>query len=108
MSKLICKNKTRSGDPCRAAATAGGLCFFHSNPAKAAELGRIGGRRNRHVAAAPYTALPPVDSARGIKEVVTILVNEVYAGKLNSKTAAVMTPLLKLLLQATEASDFEI
>ena len=95
------------GNPCRAAATAGGLCFFHSNPAKASELGRIGGRRNRHVAAEPCTALPPVDSARGIREAVTILVNDVYAGKLNPKTAAVITPLLKLLLQATEASDIE-
>jgi len=35
-----CKARTKAGKPCRAAATAGGLCFFHANPEKASELGR--------------------------------------------------------------------
>jgi len=26
----------------------GGLCYFHANPDKAAELGRNGGRRRQH------------------------------------------------------------
>ena len=43
-----CKAKTKSGKPCRAAATEGGLCFFHANPDKASELGRIGGRNKGH------------------------------------------------------------
>ena len=46
-SSSRCKGRTKSGKPCRAAATAGGLCYFHANPAKARELGRIGGRKNR-------------------------------------------------------------
>jgi hypothetical protein len=37
-----CKALAKTGKPCRAAATAGGLCFFHANPAKASELGRSG------------------------------------------------------------------
>ncbi len=41
-----CCGQTKAGEPCRAAATAGGLCYFHANPAKARELGRIGGRMN--------------------------------------------------------------
>jgi len=45
-----CKAKAKSGKPCGAAATAGGLCF-HANPDKASELGRIGGRKNRHAPA---------------------------------------------------------
>jgi hypothetical protein len=45
-----CKAQAKSGKPCRAAATAGGLCFFHANPDKASELGRIGGRNKRHAA----------------------------------------------------------
>ena len=40
-----CKAKTKKGSPCRAAATEGGLCFFHANPNKAAELGRVGVER---------------------------------------------------------------
>ena len=45
-----CQGRTKSGKPCRAAATAGGLCFFHANPNKASELGRIGGR-SKHMMA---------------------------------------------------------
>jgi Family of unknown function (DUF5763) len=44
-----CQARTKSGNPCRAAATAGGLCYFHANPNKASELGQIGGRKNRHL-----------------------------------------------------------
>jgi hypothetical protein len=40
-----CKAKTKARQRCRAAATAGGLCFFHANPDKASELGREGLRR---------------------------------------------------------------
>jgi len=43
-----CGAKTKEGKPCRAAATEGGLCFFHANPNKAAELGRVGGRKSRY------------------------------------------------------------
>jgi hypothetical protein len=42
-SSSRCKGQTKSGNPCRAAAIAGGLCFFHANPNKTSELGRIGG-----------------------------------------------------------------
>jgi len=47
-SNSRCKANTKEGRPCRAAATEGGLCFFHANPNKAVELGRIGGRKNGH------------------------------------------------------------
>lgn len=40
-----CKATAKTGKRCGAAATEGGLCFFHANPDKAAELGRIGGRK---------------------------------------------------------------
>jgi general stress protein YciG len=39
-----CKATTPSGEPCRAKPHKEGLCFFHSDPKKAAELGRKGGR----------------------------------------------------------------
>lgn len=34
----VCKAVTKAGKPCRAAATQSGCCYFHANPAKAAEL----------------------------------------------------------------------
>ncbi|MGO8807844.1 MAG: DUF5763 domain-containing protein [Candidatus Sulfotelmatobacter sp.] len=33
-SKSCCQALTKSGKPCQAAATSGGLCFFHANPCK--------------------------------------------------------------------------
>jgi len=42
-----CKATTSSGARCKAKPHKDGLCFFHSDPKKAAELGRKGGRHNR-------------------------------------------------------------
>ena len=44
-----CKATTSSGARCKAKPHKDGLCFFHSDPKRAAELGRKGGRRNRKV-----------------------------------------------------------
>ena len=43
-----CKAQTKAGGVCQAPAVERGLCFFHANPEKPAELGRQGGKRNRH------------------------------------------------------------
>ena len=42
----FCKALTRAGKHCRARATEGGLCYFHANPNRAVELGRLGGRKS--------------------------------------------------------------
>jgi hypothetical protein len=78
-----CKAKTKSGKPCRAAATAGGLCFFHANPDKASELGRIGGRSNRHAAAENTDPLPTLDNAIAVRDTVARLIEDLYAGKIH-------------------------
>jgi len=56
-----CTGLTKGGKSCRAAATDGGLCYFHANPKKAAELGRIGGRKNRHVSDEHLDPLPGLE-----------------------------------------------
>src|SRR5271166_6647031 len=48
-----CKATTSSGGRRKAKPHKNGLCFFHSDPKRAAELGRKGGRRNRHTYDAP-------------------------------------------------------
>ena len=58
-----CKAKTKRGESCRAAATEGGLCFFHANPNKAAELGRIGGQKKGQARAEAAAPLPTLDNA---------------------------------------------
>ena len=76
-----CKATTRNGRPCRAAPTEGGLCFFHANPDKAVELGRIGGTKNRY----PFVGedRPPlaIESVKEVQTTLTRLIDEVYSSK---------------------------
>jgi hypothetical protein len=97
-----CKGVTKRGEPCRAAATAGGLCFFHANPNKASELGRIGGRRNRHIVVEIVDPLPVLNNVLVVRDTVARLISDVYARKLQPKIAAGLAPLLNLQLRTIE------
>jgi hypothetical protein len=102
-----CKGMNKSGKPCGAAATAGGLCFFHANPDKASELGRKGGRQNRHAAGDGGDPLPTLDNAFAVRDTVARLIADVYAGKINPRIASGLAPLLNLQLRAIEITDME-
>ncbi len=102
-----CQARAKSGKPCQAAATAGGLCFFHANPNKASELGRVGGRSKRPSAAAIVDPLPKLDKVIAVQDAVEQLITDVYAGKLHPRIAAGLAPLLNLQLRALEATDLE-
>ena len=103
--KSRCQARTKAGKPCRAAATAGGLCFFHTNPNKAAELGRIGGRNNRHFVGGTLDALPTLDNAIAVRDAVARLIADVYAGMIHPRIAAGLAPLLNLQLRAIETAN---
>src|SRR5690242_8419743 len=66
----FCKAIAKNGKPCRAAATASGLCFFHANPDKASELGRLGGSNKRSAVSENLEPLPALNSAHGIRDAV--------------------------------------
>jgi hypothetical protein len=106
-SKTRCQGQTKSGKPCRAAATSGGLCFFHANPNKASELGRIGGRSNRQVAGESTDPPPSLDNVTALQATVARLISDVYSGKLPPRTAAGLAPLLNLQLRTIETADLE-
>jgi hypothetical protein len=93
--------------PCHAAATDGGLCFFHANPNKASELGRIGGRSTRRAAAEGCEPLPTLDTAIAVRDTVARLIADVCSGKLHPSVAGGMTTLLNLQLRAIEKTDLE-
>ena len=95
-----CKAKTKTGKPCRAAATAGGLCFFHANPDKAAELGRRGGQANRHGSANNADPLPTLDNVTAVRDMLARLIADVHAKRLPPRIAAGLAPLLSLQLRA--------
>lgn len=102
-----CKALTKAGKPCRAFATEGGLCFFHGNPNKPSELGRIGGRRNRHVFADAVDPLPTADTALAVLNNATQIINDVYTGKVHPKIALSLERLLSLKLRAIEILELE-
>jgi hypothetical protein len=102
-----CKAKAKSAKRCRAAATSGGLCFFHANPDKASELGRIGGRSKGLRAAEPADPLPVLDNAVAVRDTVARLITEVHAGKVHPKVATTLAPLLNLHLRAIETTKLE-
>jgi general stress protein YciG len=102
-----CKAKTKSGKPCRAAVSEGGRCYFHADPGRASELGRMGGRKNRHYLS--DTPSPPVDlnSASAIRSIISNLIQDVYSRRIDPRIATSLTPLLNLQLRAIEASSVE-
>ena len=102
-----CKAQAKSGKPCQAAATAGGLCFFHANPNKASELGRIGGRSNRGALGETADPLPTLDNVLAVRDTVARLIMDVHSGKTHPKIAASLAPLLNLQLRAIEMRAIE-
>ncbi len=106
ISNSPCRALTNKGKPCRAAATGGGLCFFHANPNKAVELrpdwreeewpysGRLGsaaqpGQRNGYPRLRRPTDL------------------RVYAGRLHPRITAGLAPLMRLQLRVHEKTELE-
>jgi hypothetical protein len=101
-----CKAKKKNGECCGAAAGEGGLCFFHANPNKAAELGRIGGK-SKHDRVGTTDRLPALDNVSGVREMVTLLIADVLSGKLRPNVASGLAPLLNLQLRAINLTDVE-
>jgi hypothetical protein len=99
---MRCSGRTKKGEPCRAAATPGGLCFFHANPNKASELGRIGGRSKGHAAAEITDPLPVLNNAIAVRDTVARLISDVHAGKLQPRVASGLAALLNLQLRTIE------
>jgi hypothetical protein len=102
-----CKGRTKAGRLCRAAATDGGLYFFHANPNKASTLGRIGGRSNRHAVAESGDPLPPLDTPVAVRDRGNRLFDDVTAGKIHPRVAAVLVSLLNLQMRAIYTADLE-
>jgi hypothetical protein len=65
----------------------GGLCYFHANPDKAAELGRDGGRRRKHAyQQAPEQIVTP-ESAADVRRMLAETMADMKAGKMAPKVA---------------------
>ena len=103
-----CRAKTKAGKACKAAALEKGLCAFHANPKRAAELGRIGGRKNRlHVSRSELGPVRPPQTAKEVKNLLADAMAATHAGRLEPKIASVMAYVGTALLKAFETSDLQ-
>lgn len=106
-SSSRCQAMTKSGKPCRAAAMAGGLCYFHANPNKASELGRIGGQKNRRVSVEPIDSIPALDTAIAVRNKTAELIEGISSGRVDPRIGSGLAPLLSLQLRAIETTNLE-
>ena len=103
-----CNARTKLGKSCRAVAVKAGLCTFHANPQRAAELGRLGGRKNRHYPDATDPALTnPPKSADDVRSLLAETMASVHARRLDHKVGIVSASRGKALLEAIEVADLE-
>ena len=102
-----CKAIAASGERCKAKPHKKGLCFFHSDPARAAELGRKGGLGNRHVYENDVKEIPAPQTASDVKNFLADAMAEIRAGKMDPKLGTTLGYLGTSLLKAIETCDIE-
>ena len=103
-----CKAQTKAGGVCQAPAVERGLCFFHANPEKPAELGRQGGKRNRHWKTEdgdlPQIPLKSIGDVSGLLEET---INRVRQGPFDLRAANAIGFLAGILLKAIDSGRIE-
>jgi Stress-induced bacterial acidophilic repeat motif len=83
----------------------GTYCALHSDPKKAAELGRKGGRANRHTCEAPSQEVVPPESVGDVKRMLAQTMANVLAGKIDPKLGTTVAYMGIALLRAYEAGS---
>ena len=105
--QLFCKGMNKNGLPCGAHAMPSGDCFLHSDPNRAAELGRAGGRRNRHVIENPPPPLPAVETVDDVRAAINQITEEMRARRLDAGTGKVIIFALSLTLRTLVDSELK-
>lgn len=103
-----CSAKTKRGRPCRAAVVYGTrFCALHGDPTRAAELGRIGGRKNRHYVDTEEVKIAPPSTPEDVKNLLAQALVDVRAKRLDPRTASALTYMCSALLKAVESTDLQ-
>ena len=103
-----CKAMTKAGGSCSAPAIRGeNFCYLHSDPGRAAQLGRMGGMGNRHVYENDGKEVSPPQTASDVKNLLAYAMAEIRAGKMDPKLGTTLGYLGTSLLKAIETSDIE-
>ena len=105
-----CKAKTKAGTRCRGVAVKDGPCALHSDPGRAAELGRKSGKARRRVVqeddARP--ALTPPRAAQEVRDLIGQAMSDVHGRRMDTRIANALGYLATVLVKAIEVSDIEV
>ena len=103
-----CSARTKLGNECRAAAVVGTqFCALHGDPSRAAELGRMGGRKNRHYVDVDEVKFAPPSTPEDIRNMLSQAMADVHARKLHPRIASTLTYMAGALLKAIESTDVQ-
>src|SRR5271157_1972355 len=103
-----CQAKTKAGRQCAAPAVRGGaFCALHSDPNRAAELGRRGGACNRKVYDGDVRNVSVPESTGDVKRMLAETMAEVRTRRMDPKVGTTLAYIGTSLLKAIEVSDLE-
>ena len=102
-----CQGTNKQRKPCGARAMEGGYCYLHAHPEMAAQLGRAGGRQNRHAVDGVFTPLPALDSVPGVTAAIAQTIVDVHAKRLSPRIATGVAPLFNILLRSLDTEEQE-
>jgi hypothetical protein len=83
------------------------FCALHADPARAAELGRRGGLKNRHYVDKDEVIIAPPTTPEDVKNLLAQAMVDVRARKLDPRIASTLTYMSGALLKAFESMDQE-
>ena len=83
------------------------FCALHANPRRAAELGSIGGRKNRHYVESADVTIAPPSTPEEVKNLLSQTMADVHSGKLHPRIAHALTYLAGTLLRAMEGTELQ-
>ena len=107
MSGTKCKARTKLGGPCKAWPTPDGFCSVHSNPERAAELGRRSGECRRPPEREPLL-LPPPKTDADLHEALGQIFSKVSSEEMDPRLGRSLGYIASVLVKTTELSDHEI
>jgi uncharacterized small protein (DUF1192 family) len=101
---MTCKAMTKKGEPCRATAGEGGMCYLHANPDKAKTLGQVGGRQNRRVEVLEME-VPETMSLHDLSRLNAQAMNLLLVGKIQPRVAAAFAQLSNGQMKVLNAAE---
>jgi hypothetical protein len=81
------------------------FCALHGDPARAADLGRKGGQKNRHYVDTEEETIVPPKTPEEVKDLIAQAMADVRAKKLEPRIASTLTYMANALLKAFDSTD---